>query len=134
MMVPRHFYIASQPHAEVVSLLLGKEGVDVNQATNDGATPLFIASQCRGVSLLLGKEGIDVNQAANDGATPLYIASQKGHAEVVSLLLGKEGVDVNQATNDGVDATLSSRRQERPCRGCVFAAGQGRHRCESGHE
>ena len=48
-------------------LLLGKEGVDVNQATNDGATPLFIASQkghAEVVSLLLGKEGVDVNQAS----------------------------------------------------------------------
>ena len=32
-------------HCEVVSMLLAKEGVDVNQAMNDGATPLLIASQ-----------------------------------------------------------------------------------------
>ena len=102
MMVPRHFsWRVRKGHAEVVSLLLGKEGVDVNQATNDGATPLFIASQkghAEVVSLLLGKEGVDVNQATNNGTTPLYIASQEGHADVVS------------------------------------AAGQGRRRCESGHE
>ena len=129
-------FIASQNgHAEVVSLLLGKEGVDVNQATNDGATPLYIASQeghAEVVSLLLGKEGVDVNQATNDGATPLFIASQNGHAEVVSLLLGKEGIDVNQATNDGA-TPLYHRESEWPCRGRVFAAGQGRRRCESGH-
>ena len=53
-------------HAEVVSLLLGKEGVDVNQVNDDGATPLYIASwegHAEVVSLLLGKEGVDVNQA-----------------------------------------------------------------------
>ena len=47
-------------------MLLAKEGVDVNQATNDGATPLCIASQnghCEVVSMLLAKEGVDVNQA-----------------------------------------------------------------------
>ena len=106
------------------SLLLAKEGVDVNQATNDGATPLFMASQNAHavVSLLLGKEGVDVNQARNGGYAPLSIAILLGHAEVVSLLLGKEGVDVNQATDDGATPHGES---ECPCRGCVFA-GQGR--------
>ena len=34
-------YIASREgHAEVVSMLLAKQGVDVNQTTNDGFTPL----------------------------------------------------------------------------------------------
>ena len=37
-------YIASQNgHAEVVSVLLAKQGVDANQAKNDGCTPLLIA-------------------------------------------------------------------------------------------
>jgi ankyrin repeat protein len=59
-------------------MLLAKQGVDVNQAMNDGSTPLFIASQNRRsevVSMLLAKQGVDVNQAMNDGATPLLIAS-----------------------------------------------------------
>ena len=59
-------YIASQEgHAEVVSMLLAKQGIDVNQAEDHGATPLLIASEeghAEVVSMLLAKEGIDVNQ------------------------------------------------------------------------
>ena len=60
-------------------MLLAKEGVDVNQAMDGGATPLYIASQnghCEVVSMLLAKEGVDVNQARDDGATPLFTRTQ----------------------------------------------------------
>ena len=53
----------SEGHCEVVSMLLAKEGVDVNQAMDDGFTPLYIASQnghCEVVSMLLAKEGDDL--------------------------------------------------------------------------
>ena len=110
-------------HAEVVSMLLAKQGVDVNQADDDGCTPLYIASQeghAEVVSMLLAKQGVNVNQATEDGCTPLFIASQKGHAEVVSMLLAKQGVDVNQAMNDGArHFTLRVRRATpRWCRCC----------------
>ncbi len=81
-------------------MLLAVQGVDVNQAANNGCTPLFVASQnghSEVVSMLLAVQGIDVNQSKNTGSTPLYIASQNGHSEVVSMLLAKQGVDVNQA-------------------------------------
>ena len=90
-------------------MLLAKQGVDVNQATNDGRTPLYIASHkghAEVVSMLLAKQGIDVNQARGTGATPLWIASYKGHAEVVSMLLRKQGIEVNQATNNGLTPLL----------------------------
>ena len=115
-----------------VSLLLARQGIDVNQADNDGFTPLFMASQnghAECVSLLLAKEGIDVNQATiMEDAT--FMASPGGHAECVSLLLAKQGIKMNQATNDGA-MPLHIASQEWPCR-CVFAACQGRHRCEPG--
>ena len=79
-------------------------GADVNQANNNGATPLYIASQdgrAEVVSLLLSKEGVDVNAALSDGATPLYIASQKGHTDIVNLLLNATGIEVNQAEESG---------------------------------
>ena len=88
-MVPRHFSLrVKRATAEVVSMLLAKEGVDVNQAM------------------------------VNDGATPLFIASQNGHCEVVSMLLAKEDVDVNQATNDGIHATFSLRVKMATVRWC----------------
>ena len=70
-------------------MLLAKQGVDVNQAKNNGSTPLYIASRnghTELVKLLLAAPGIDVNQAANDGWTPLWSASVNGHTEIVELL------------------------------------------------
>ena len=81
-------------------MLLAEQGVDVNQARDNGCTPLFVASEkghSEVVSMLLVKQDVDVNQAKNTGSAPLYIASQNGHSEVVSMLLAKQGVDVNQA-------------------------------------
>jgi len=85
-------------------MLLDKQGVDVNQAMNNGVTPLYIASSnghAEVVSMLLAKQGVNANQADNRGVTPIMVASQEGHAEVVPMLLGKQGVDVNQAANNG---------------------------------
>ena len=56
---------------EIVKLLI-EAGGDVNQATDDGSTPLYIASQ-QGhtdiVVILSGTPGIQINQANNDGCT-----------------------------------------------------------------
>jgi ankyrin repeat protein len=85
----------------VLTLLLEK-GADVNLASNDGVTPVNIASQnghAEVLALLLEK-GADVNQADDDGGTPVHIASQEGHADVLILLLEK-GADVNRARNNG---------------------------------
>jgi len=94
-------------------MLLAKEGVDVNQAVNDGATPLFVASQ-KGhtavVSMLLGKQGVDVNQAMDGGTTPLLTASWHGHTAVVSMLLAKQGVKVNQTAKDGITPLYGASR------------------------
>ena len=83
--------------------LLIEAGGDVNQADNDGFTPLFIASQ-EGhtdiVAILSSAPGIQINQAGKDGSTPLYIASLKGHTDIVAILLGTPGIQINQHTND----------------------------------
>ena len=57
------------------------DGVQVNQANNNGATPLVFA--CHGghlkvVKMLLAVDGILANQANNKGWTPLNIACQNG--------------------------------------------------------
>jgi len=81
-----------------MKLLLGVEGINVNQARDNGATALFIALQnghLDVVKLLLGMEEIDVNQAANDGQTALSKSSQKGRTDVVRLLLQQPNIDVN---------------------------------------
>ena len=52
----------------------------VDQAANDGATPLLVASQEGHVeamqALIIAKAAVD--QASNDGATSLYAAYKKG--------------------------------------------------------
>jgi len=96
------FTACREGHIDVVISLLSTEDADVNQANNNGYTPLFWASgngHAEIVKLLLAAPGIDVNKADNDGFTPLYNASWDGHVEVVKLLLAAPGIDVNQADN-----------------------------------
>ena len=76
----RDSYIAAQKGQEkCVELLLGA-GAKVDQARNDGATPLFMAAQKgqeKCVELLLGA-GAKVDQANDKGTTPLSMAVQEG--------------------------------------------------------
>ena len=69
---------------------------------NDGATPLYTASQKGHVEVvkLLCDAGAAKDQARNDGTTPLFAASQEGHVEVVKLLCDV-GANTNQAKKDG---------------------------------
>jgi ankyrin repeat protein len=83
-------------------LLLAAPGIDVNQAANNGSTPLYWASgngSTEAVKLLLAA-GADVNHANNHGWTPLLESCQAGHDDIIGLLLAA-GADVNQAANRG---------------------------------
>jgi len=53
------------------------DGADINTPKNDGATPVYIASQTGNVDSLefLHKNGADINTPKNDGATPVLVAS-----------------------------------------------------------
>ena len=64
---------------EVVKVLIEAKA-KVNQAKENGATPLFIASQKGKLEVVkvLIEAKAKVNQARGDGATPLYTASQQG--------------------------------------------------------
>lgn len=64
-------------------------GANADVPRNDGATPLWIASQMGNdhiVKVLL-QNGAFVDAVRNDGATPLFKASHKGHHAVVHELL-----------------------------------------------
>ena len=84
---------------EVVSVLIGTAGVDVNMADDDGWSPLWYAA-ARGRTqivraLLSAKErGLDLNQKDNSGKTPLKIARKNNEAEVVALLEAAGASDV----------------------------------------
>ena len=65
-------------------------GIQVNQANENGTTPLNIACQnghSKVVEILLAVDGILVNQADDDGFAPLNIACWEGHLKVVDMLL-----------------------------------------------
>jgi hypothetical protein len=111
-------YIAAEHgHLSVVQCLVKELGVDVNQATNQGCTPLYIAAEYGHFSVVqcLVKElGVDVNQATHDGSTPLMIASAFKHTEVV-VWLPKHGADAQAVRHQhGVTAADVSRKYGAP--------------------
>jgi ankyrin repeat protein len=88
-------------HVEVVRLLLGVRGVNLN-LREAGKTALWVACEKGFVSvvqLLLAKGGeeIDVNQSDARGIGPLLVACQKSRMEISQLLLARMDIDVNQA-------------------------------------
>ena len=100
-------YLASrQGKARAVAALLAKQGVDVNQADEDGATPLYVASRgghAEVVSMLLAKEGVNVNKAWNghgdgQGITPLRAAIDGGHTEIAKQLVLRGSILVDAPT------------------------------------
>ena len=87
-----------------IKSIISLEDIDVNQANEDGVTPLYYACQeghVDVVRLLLARKDIHVNQADNDGVTPLYRACWSDHREVVNALLAHPNIDVNKAPVDG---------------------------------
>ena len=75
---------------EVVTVLLGHAGVNVNQRNSYGSTPLLTAclsNNVKVVKILLGHLQVDVNITDKDGASPLWWMAHKGNLEMVELLL-----------------------------------------------
>ena len=86
------FNAAGQGNLEVVRALVTELGANVDQATQDGATPLCVAAQeghLTVVRALVAELGANVDQAMQDGTTPLFIAAHKGQLEVVRALVTK---------------------------------------------
>ena len=82
----------------------------INQALQDGATPLYVAAQDGHfdvVRCLVKAFAADINQAAHNGLTPLMTASFFKHADIVTWLV-KEGADPQTSTPQlGTAADLS---------------------------
>ena len=82
----------------MVQALLKRNEIQVNQASNDGATPLYVACETGQVSLvavLLEAKNIDVDKAVQ-GWTPIMVAQDEHHVEVVALLqqYGSSRIDI----------------------------------------
>ena len=76
---------------EIVKILL-ESGADVNKETDDGYTPLYVASEKGelGVVKCLVEEGkAEVDKAKNNGWSPLGVAKQFKNEEKVMYLRGK---------------------------------------------
>ncbi|XP_072180508.1 uncharacterized protein [Diadema setosum] len=82
-----------------IACYLIQKGADVNEASEDGMTPLHIAIQKGDLELFtcLVDNGADADAAAVDGDTPLHTAARAGNLQVVTSLVNK-AADVN-ATN-----------------------------------
>eukprot|EP01087_Luapelamoeba_hula_P002298 TRINITY_DN1198_c3_g1_i1.p1 TRINITY_DN1198_c3_g1~~TRINITY_DN1198_c3_g1_i1.p1 ORF type:complete len:540 (+),score=99.37 TRINITY_DN1198_c3_g1_i1:782-2401(+) len=83
-------YLAARAgHLEIVNILLAAVPTAIDVATNQMATPLYVATEygrIRVVEALL-RHGANIDMALDTGATPLVIASQKGDRNLVDLLL-----------------------------------------------
>lgn len=118
----------------VVELLLGVEGVDVNQAKADtGSTPLYIACQYNHLAVverLLAHPATDVNQVKTGNVTPLIVAADKGHFAVVKVLLekgadpsiaSKFGTSLSRAEAKGHGGVAALLRSHQPASCCVLS-------------
>ncbi|RDW62024.1 hypothetical protein BP6252_11457 [Coleophoma cylindrospora] len=86
---------------------------EVNMKTDDGFTPLYIASQNGHIEVVkfLVEHQAEVNTKTDDGSTPLYVASRNGYIEVVKFLVEHQAevvkflvehqAEVNIKTDDG---------------------------------
>ena len=93
-------------------LLLQSDRVDVNQATDEGMTPLYIAcdkNRTEIVRLLLDTNRVKVNQATEKHTTPLCIASWAGNLEIVRLLLLQPNIDIDVQDDFG-DTAMSAHK------------------------
>jgi hypothetical protein len=71
-------------------LLVKEFGVDVNQATSLGTTPLYLAAQENHLDLarcLVKELGANVNQATHKGYTPLMVAAEEKNKDVLEFLI-----------------------------------------------
>ncbi len=91
-------------HPDLIKKFLA-EGADVNQANDDGGTPLIYAAQHSDLSLIktLVERGAKVNWTDKTGNSALgYLTSGKTYKnDAVSFLLG-HGAEVNKANNAGI--------------------------------
>ena len=85
--------------AHVVTKLLGANA-NVNQAKNDGYTPLYIASELGHTEIVtkLIAANAEVNQPATQGWSPLHKACEMGHADVIARCSLRTS-DVDQTTS-----------------------------------
>ena len=81
----------------------------VDEATDEGATPLYLAAQNGHGAVVRApiQAGADVDKASNDGLTLLYIVAYDDRETVVRALI-EAGADVNKAPDSGVTLYIAA--------------------------
>ena len=87
---------------DLVNRFLSDSSMDINCKTNDGASPLWLASKNGLIDIVIKliEAGSLVNNKNNDGTSPLHIAAKNGHTNIVIKLI-EAGSLVNNKNNDG---------------------------------
>lgn len=95
-----HLLAGKQNQTEIINYFLGK-GVDANQVSKDGNTPVMIAAGARETAVLeqLLPKVKNINLQNLKGESALTMAVRSGTPEAVALLLNK-GADVNVKDKD----------------------------------
>ncbi|KYO33046.1 protein phosphatase 1 regulatory subunit 12C isoform D [Alligator mississippiensis] len=97
---------------EVVQFLV-ENGANVNQADNEGWTPLHVAASCsyKEIAQYLLDHGANIAAVNSDGDVPLDIAEDDGMEAMLSAEIAKRGVDVEAAKREEEEIMLQDTRQ-----------------------
>ena len=100
-------------HEEVVAVLLGREGIDLEDPGTGGGTALHVAAFNGNVEIVrrLLNHAAEIDAKDDSGATPLMIAFAQKHEEVVRLLV-EQDAEARVKNNDGVSALTLARIRE----------------------
>jgi ankyrin repeat protein len=96
---------------DLIRCLVEESGADINQPTNSGNTPLFVAAQngkVAAVRYLADKLGTNVNHANVEGATSLCITAQHGYLDVLKCLVNEFGANINKGRPDGATPLMAA--------------------------
>jgi hypothetical protein len=110
------FAACLQGSDSVVTLLLARPGIDVNERSSLGWSPFMIA--CAGgktacVRLLLKDARVNLNGPNIEGQTPLWWAATEGNLEVIKwwIAAGRE-MDLGEPGHPKSDATAEAKREK----------------------
>jgi len=94
---------AKKGYSLIISLLLNKPGIGINEIDKLKNTPLHYASK-HGYEEIVGKllemNDILINEKNQEGATPLYFACRENHLGIATQLKNKNGIQINEKNKE----------------------------------
>ncbi|XP_055370831.1 uncharacterized protein LOC129605233 [Condylostylus longicornis] len=102
------FYAVEDNRIDIISFLLQRKDIDLNNVSRDGYTVLHLAAgngNKKIVEILLTyTKNKNINYKSSEGCTPLHLAAQNGHKDVVFILCQTNGINTCCVTNKGLTA------------------------------